>query len=84
MGNPLMGGYNIMDVVRLFKQAKRDPNMVGNLLYQNGRIDQKQMEAMNGMNPEQMGQYMAQNGIMSNRFLQNGAQYANPVKQNMN
>ena len=64
--NPLFGkgGYGIGDVMRLYKQAKQNPGMLGNLLYQNGRIDQKQMEAMNGMNPAQMGQYLSQNGIM--------------------
>lgn len=84
--NPLMGrgGYGIGDVIRLYKQAKQNPGMLGNLLYQNGRIDQSQMQAMNGMNPAQMGQFMTQNGIMGQSFLQNGQNYANTVKQNMN
>ena len=84
MGNPLFGGYNIRDVIRLYRQAKQNPSIVGNLLYQNGRIDQEQMEAINGMNPEQIGQYLSQNGIMSNGFLQNGAQYTNTVKSSVN
>lgn len=84
--NPLLGkgGYGIGDVMRLYKQAKQNPGMLGNLLYQNGRIDQKQMEAMNGMTPQQMGQYMANNGIMNQRFLQQGNQFTNPVRQSMN
>jgi len=84
MGNPLCGGYNIRDVIRIFKQAKQNPSIVGDLLVQNGRIDQSQLQAMNGMTPEQMGQYMSSNGIMSNRFLQNGSQFANPVKHSLN
>lgn len=84
--NPLLGkgGYGIGDVMRLYKQAKQNPGMLGNLLYQNGRIDQKQMEAMNGMNPQQMGNYLCQNGIMNQQFLQQGNQFTNPVRQSMN
>ncbi len=84
--NPLFGrsGYGIGDVMRLYKQVKQNPSMLGNLLYQNGRIDQSQMEAMNGMNPQQMAQYLSQNGVMNQRFLQQGAQLTNPVKQSMN
>lgn len=77
-------GYGMGDVIRLFKQAKQNPSMIGNLLYQNGRIDQSQMQAMQGMNPQQMGEYMSSQGIMSQNFLQNGSQFAGPVKQSMN
>lgn len=83
--NPLFrgSGYGIGDVIRLYKQAKQNPAMVSNLLYQNGRIDQNQMQAMNGMTPQQMGQYMANNGIMNQRFLSQGQQYTDTVKHNM-
>ena len=82
--NPLFGGgYGIGDVIRLYKQAKSNPSMLGDLLYQNGRIDQSQMQAMNGMNPAQMGNYLSKNGIMNKKFLQNGSDYANTVKQSM-
>lgn len=83
--NPLLGnGYGIGDVIRIFKQAKQNPAMVGNLLYQNGRIDQNQMQAMQNMSPQEMARYMANNGIMNQRFLQQGSQYANSVRNNMN
>ena len=83
--NPLLGnGYGIGDVIRIFKQAKQNPSMVGNLLYQNGRIDQTQMQAMQNMSPQEMARYMANNGIMNQRFLQQGPQYANSVRNNMN
>ena len=79
--NPLFGNrYGIGDVVRLYRQAKQNPAILNDLLVQNGRVDQNQMQAMNGMNPAQMGQYMASNGIMGQNFLQNGGQYANTVK----
>lgn len=82
--NPLLGnGYGIGDVIRIFKQAKQNPAMVSNLLYQNGRIDQNQMQAMQNMTPQQMGQYMANNGIMNQRFLQQGTQYTDTVRHNM-
>ena len=83
--NPLLGnGYGIGDVIRIFKQAKQNPSMVGNLLYQNGRIDQNQMQAMQNMSPQEMARYMANNGIMNQRFLQQGPQYTSSVKQSMN
>lgn len=86
--NPLfrmMGGsgYGIGDVIRLYKQAKQNPSVIGNLLYQNGRIDQNQLQAMNGMSPQEMGQYLANNGVMNQSFLQKGQNYANPVRDNM-
>ena len=88
--NPLFGrlmggnGYGIGDVIRLYRQVKQNPSMLGNLLVQNGRIDQSQLEAMNGMNPQQMGQYLSQNGIMDQKFLNNGGQFATPIRQSMN
>lgn len=82
--NPLFGGrYGIGDVIRIYRQVKQNPSMLGNLLYQNGRIDQSQMQAMDGMKPEEMGRYLSQNGIMGQNFLQNGYQFASPVKQSM-
>lgn len=82
--NPLMGMMGGMgDVIRLYKQAKQDPSMLGNLLYQNGRIDQSQLQAMQGMNPQQMVAYMSQNGIMNQNFLQKGNDFTNPVRNNM-
>lgn len=84
--NPLFGkgGYGIGDVIRIYRQAKQNPGMLGDLLYQNGRIDQNQMQAMSGMNPQQMAQYLSQNGVMNQQFLQQGSQITNPVKQSMN
>lgn len=79
--NPLFGmGYGIGDVLRIYKQAKQNPSMVGDLLVQNGRIDQSQLEAIKGMNPQQMGQYLANQGIMPQNFLSKGMQFTNPVK----
>ena len=88
--NPLLSmfgnrsGYGIGDVIRLYKQAKNNPSMLGNLLYQNGRIDQSQLEAIQNMKPEEVGQYLSQNGIMSQSFLQKGRDFTTPVKQSMN
>lgn len=86
--NPLFqmlggGGYGIFDVIRFYKQAKQNPSMLGNLLYQNGRIDQSQLEAMNGMSPQEMGRYMANNGIMGQGFLAKSGEYTNSVRDNM-
>lgn len=82
--NPLFNNMRGMgDVIRLYKQVKQNPSMLGELLYQNGRIDQSQMEAMKGMNPAQMGDYLRQNGVLSQSFLQKGNQFANPVRQSV-
>ena len=88
--NPLFGrlmggnGYGIGDVIRLYRRAKQDPSMLGNLLYQNGRIDQSQMEAIKDMRPDEVGKYLSQNGIMGQQFLSNGGQFATPIRQSMN
>lgn len=82
--NPLFGNrYGIGDVLRIYRQAKQNPSMLGDLLVQNGRIDQSQLEAMQGMNPQQMGQYLASQGIMPQNFLSKGTQFANPIKSSM-
>lgn len=83
--NPLFGNIaGIGDVLRIYKQARQNPSMVGDLLYQNGRISQEQMEAMKWMNPQQMGNYLASNGIMPQNFLQKGTQFANPIRGSLN
>lgn len=70
--------YGIGDVMRLFMQVRQNPAMLSQILYQNGRIDQNQFQAIQGMNPQQMGNYLSQNGVMGQGFQTQGQQPNNP------
>ena len=70
--------YGIGDVMRLFMQVRQNPAMLSQILYQNGRIDQNQFQAIQGMNPQQMGNYLSQNGVMGQGFQNQGQQPNNP------
>ena len=75
--------YGFGDVIRIYQQVKQNPAMLGQLLIQNGRIDQNQYQAIQGMNPQDMANYLSQNGIMG-QGVQNNGQYPNnsqPMKQ---
>lgn len=72
--------YGIGDVMRLFMQVRQNPAMLSQILYQNGRIDQNQFQAIQGMNPQQMGSYLSQNGIMGQGFQNQSQQPNNPTQ----
>ena len=75
--------YGFGDVIRIYQQVRQNPAMLGQLLFQNGRIDQSQYQAIQGMNPQDMANYLSQNGIMG-QGVQNNGQYPNnsqPMKQ---
>lgn len=69
--------YGFGDVIRIYQQVRQNPAMLGQLLFQNGRIDQNQYQAIQGMNPQDMASYLSQNGIMG-QGVQNNGQYPNP------
>ena len=69
--------YGFGDVIRIYQQVRQNPAMLGQLLFQNGRIDQNQFQAIQGMNPQDMASYLSQNGIMG-QGVQNNGQYPNP------
>ena len=72
--------YGFSDVIRIYQQVKQNPSMLSQLLFQNGRIDQNQFQAIQGMNPQQMGSYLSSNGIMGQGFQNNGQQPTNPTQ----
>lgn len=74
--------YGLGDVIRIYQQVRQNPAMLSQLLFQNGRIDQNQFQAIQGMNPQDMANYLSQNGIMG-QGVQNNGQYPNnsqPIK----
>lgn len=57
--------YGFGDVIRIYQQVKSNPAMLSQLLLQNGRVDQNQFQAIQNMNPQDMANYLSQNGIMN-------------------
>lgn len=81
-----MGLFDVMNVVNQVKQIKQNPSNIGQFLYNNGRIDQRQMkeiESMNG-NVEQIGQYlMGQGFIPPQDKLQSSQPYFSQIQNRL-
>ena len=65
--NPLMSGMsNIMQVSQMVSQLRNNPNGIADLLKSRGRISEEQYTAIQKMgNPQQIGQYLMQNGMIN-------------------
>lgn len=72
--------YGFGDVIRIYQQVRQNPAMLSQLLYQNGRVNQNQYQAIQNMNPQDMANYLSQNGIMGQGFQNQGQQPNNPAK----
>lgn len=61
-----MGLFDVLNVVNQVRQIKQNPSHIGKYLYDNGRIDQRQMEEIEKMggNVEQIGQYLMNQGFI--------------------
>lgn len=79
MQNPMQ---RLMDIANKATELQRNPSKMADVLLERGAIDQKSYEAMKGMSPSQIGQYMMQNGMIGQQQAQ--AAYQNvPHVQNM-
>ena len=72
--------YGFGDVIRIYQQVRQNPAMLSQLLYQNGRVNQNQYQAIQNMNPQDMANYLSQNGIMGQGFQNQGQQPNNPAQ----
>ena len=72
--------YGFGDVIRIYQQVRQNPAMLSQLLYQNGRVNQNQYQAIQNMNPQDMANYLSQNGIMGQGFQNQGQQSNNPAQ----
>lgn len=55
------------NIIQIAQQIKNNPNQIKQMLYQNGKINQEQFEAIQGMNSfEEIGQYLVQNNLIPN------------------
>lgn len=88
--NPLfgmMGGSNVgnmMQMISQIRQARQNPNMLADLLVQNGKINQSQYEQIRQFNgdPQKIGEYLMQNGVMPQQQVQQAYQNVVPQIQN--
>lgn len=72
MMNPLMGGQmgNVMRVMQQYNQLRQNPNGIADFLKQQGKVTDEQYSQMRGMNPMQIGQYLMQNGGITQQTVQ--------------
>lgn len=89
--NPLfgmMGGMNggingMMRMIQTIRQAQQNPNMLADMLMQNGKINQQQYDEIkkfNG-NPQMIGEYLMQSGTMPQQQVQQAYQTMVPQVQ---
>lgn len=52
------------NIIQMAMQIKNNPAQLGQLLYQNGKINQEQFSQLQGKNPSQIGQYLLENNIL--------------------
>ena len=93
--NPLFGGMmpnmlggmnnvgNFMQMIQQVRQARQNPNILGDMLLQNGKINQQQYEAIKQMNgnPQKIGEYLMQVGAMPQQQVQQACQTMVPQVQ---
>ena len=73
--NPLMSNMpNIMRVVSQVSQLRQNPSGIADFLKQSGRVSDEQYSAIQKMNdPQQIGQYLMQNGMMPQQQVMQAA-----------
>lgn len=78
------GGQNKMfQMIQTIRQAQQNPNMLADMLFNNGKINQSQydeIKKMNG-NPQAIGQYLMQSGTMPQQQVQQAYQTMVPQVQ---
>lgn len=61
-------GNNMMQIVNMARKVQKDPSQLPKILLDNNRISKEQYEQLlnyNG-NPQAIGEYLVQNGLMQN------------------
>lgn len=53
-----------MNLLQLAMQVQSNPESLGQLLYQNGKINQEQFSAIKGMSPSEIGKYLFNNNLI--------------------
>jgi len=69
--NPLQGMMNFADRIRTVMQ---NPSSIADVMLEQGKIDKNTYNAVKGMNPQQIGQYMMQNGLIDPQRAQQAYQ----------
>lgn len=80
----MSGMSRFMDIAKQAQQMQNNPSGIGKLLFDNGRINQEQYNAIKDMNsPSQIGNYLLNNGILGQQQVNQMSQYVPQVQQMM-
>lgn len=60
-----------MDMIGKMRAVMQNPASLADVMLERGSIDQNTYNAIKGMGPRQMGQYMMNNGLISGQQAQN-------------
>lgn len=70
--------FPLMKAMQMIQSIRQNPNQVSNLLLQQGRISKEQYDEIQslgiGGNPEAIGQYLMNHGIMNRNQVQDAYQ----------
>lgn len=58
------------NIIQTAMQIRNNPNQLGQMLYQSGKINQEQFSQIQGKSPSQIGQYLLDNNILPNNQFQ--------------
>ena len=83
MPNPFQMINPMMNMVNQVRQMQSDPSQISKMLLDRGKIDQKTYEAIQGMNPSQIGNYLMQNGILGQNQINSMLPQANQISRIM-
>lgn len=73
----------MMNMMNQVRQMQSDPSQISKMLLDRGKIDQNTYEAIKGMNPSQIGNYLMQNGILGQNQIQGMMPQVNQIQQMM-
>lgn len=80
--------FPLMQAIQMIQSIRQNPNQVSNLLLQQGRISKEQYDEIQklgiGGNPEAIGQYLMNRGVMNRNAVQDAYQnQALPIQNSM-
>ena len=55
-----------MNLLQMAQQVQNNPDALGQMLYQSGKINQEQFSAIKGKSPTEIGEYLMNNNLIPN------------------
>ena len=57
------------NIIQLVSSIRKNPNQIGQILYQKGKINKEQFSDIQGKSPQEVGEYLLNNNILSNNVF---------------